>query len=229
MSPRAAPAELSPARADDALVERVLGDAGVAREPAVAPWSDYGEALGEALLETLVGAIEGSDLPLPDWLLALSPRRLLEILLALVLAALALLLVGRLISAWRRRVPAAAGTSREPEAAAAPAQPAIADPETWKRRLDRRLAAGELRAALEAMWWWLASGLAGAAADPAWTGGELLERVRRPDLAPQMARLEALLYGGRALDASALAALFGELEARLAGGSDPLDAGGRGR
>jgi hypothetical protein len=103
--------------------------------------------------------------------------------------------------------------SAEPTPAAAGA--AQSDAPGWRLELGRRLAAGDLRAALEAAWWWLASSLVGPRADPAWTTRELLLAADRRDLGSSGRQLDAMLYGEREVDGGALEAWLTEAEAKL--------------
>ncbi len=65
----------------------------------------------------------------------------------------------------------------------------------WLTELRARLARGDVPAALEALWWWFARSLSGAAAESSWTSRELLAHASRPELAPLAAALDRLLYG----------------------------------
>lgn len=204
--------ELTVARGDGALAERIVAELGVrsgAGAEAGAGWGGYlrhlGAHLQRALLETVAGLLETVPLP-AGW-----PRTL-----ALIVAAAALALVLALaLRAYllRRRRPA----SRPPAAAAVvvdPADPAVEarGAGAWRAELDALLAAGRIAEALRATWWWLARALAGEGADPAWTGRELLERSGRRDLLPLLRRLESLTFGRGRAAAAELRRLVAELE-----------------
>lgn len=131
---------------------------------------------------------------------------------ALVLLVLGL---GRWISARRRRRArhADAPSETEPERSA----PVVATgAASWRAELARRMAAGDLRAALEAAWWWLAASLVGETADPAWTTRELVAASGRGDLAPSTRRLDAMLYGDPRVEVVDLERWVRETEAKLA-------------
>lgn len=130
----------------------------------------------------------------------------------LVCAALALVVV-RLKGGWRRRH--GAGEAAEQASTRLPiVGPASAA--LWRERAESRLEAGDLRGALEAIWWWLASLLAAGAVDPAWTGRELLRRVGRPELLPAVRQLDAFRYGRAAPEVDAVRRYFDQLRGALA-------------
>lgn len=64
---------------------------------------------------------------------------------------------------------------------------------------EARLAAGDVAAALEALWWWVARSVAPSGLDEAWTTDELLAATPQPsfDFKKSMRNLDRLLYGGR--------------------------------
>jgi hypothetical protein len=191
--------------ADRALLERVLSSSGAERSP-VAPASSYlGELFG-ALQRAMVAAMVAGA----KWL-HLAPWMLWGI--AGVLAALAALLILRAIVSRVRRRPAA-----EPKAiattASAPDLPR--DAAGWRAELERRLAGGRTREALEALWWWLARSLAGAGAEPDWTSRDLVARSRRKDLRDLVRRLDAFTYGPRPPEVAELRGLLDRLEEALA-------------
>jgi hypothetical protein len=186
-------------------MERVLASSGVQRSP-VAPAGSYlGELFG-AFQRAMVAAIVAGA----KWL-HLAPWMLWGIVG--VLAALAALLIVRAVVSRVRRRPAA-----EPKAittsAGAPALPP--DAAGWRAELERRLAAGRTREALEALWWWLARSLAGAGAEPDWTSRDLVARFRRQDLRDLVRRLDAFTYGPRPPEVAELRGLLDHLEEALA-------------
>jgi hypothetical protein len=106
---------------------------------------------------------------------------------------------------------------REPAAVAgglAPAAPR--DAAAWRAELERRLAAGRIPEALEALWWWLARSLAGGEAEADWTSRDLVARSRREDLRGLVRRLDAFTYGPRQPGVEDLRGLLGRLEEALA-------------
>ncbi len=113
-------------------------------------------------------------------------------ILALLVLSLVVTLIGlQVLRRWRRRAaaPAAEGVVEQT------GQSSVAEIEAWEARLESRLERGETRAALEAMWWSLATRLVGRDADPAWTSRELVERAGRRDLLPSVRRLDRMVWG----------------------------------
>jgi hypothetical protein len=64
----------------------------------------------------------------------------------------------------------------------------------WAAEAQARLARGDVRGALEAAWWWLATALS-ATVDPTATTRELVTGAGRSDLVPLARRMDALTYG----------------------------------
>jgi hypothetical protein len=177
------------APADLDVLQRVLRESGVDQTPPGPSWSGYMVALLEAFFEWL-----GRHLPslrglreLPN---VLGPAFALA---AIGLVALVLLAVIRAAVRPRRDVPRPGLTSARRTAARAPV--AERDRDGWQRELDRRLTAGDLRGALEALWWWFARALTTARVDPAWTSRELLAHTQRRELGGLALTLDRLLYG----------------------------------
>jgi hypothetical protein len=191
-------------------MERVLASSRVERAP-VPPESSWTGELLRRLQQALVdGLLAGAR-----WLHVSPPVLRWAVVALAVLVAAALLW---LIAARLRRRP----VEREAEpvvAAAAPA--ALLDAAGWRAELERRLAAGEIPGALEALWWWLARSLAGPRAEPDWTSRDLVARFRRDDsrqddLRDLVRRLDAFTYGPRPPAAEDLWTLLGRLEETLA-------------
>jgi hypothetical protein len=190
-SPSAAPRHFE--RADLELLDRMFAESDAVRRAPPASWAGYfthlSEQVGRAvagLLARSFGAVAG-ERTLWGWVA--------RALVALALVALLVLLVRIALALPGRRRPAA--EQAVVEAAGRPRADAARDAVAWRVELERRLAAGQVAAALEAAWWWLACSLVGLGVDPAWTGPELLERAGRRDLSPLLRRLDALAYGAR--------------------------------
>ncbi len=203
-----------PALADRALLGRVLAGSRVERRPEP-PDASYLRDLSASLYAALVKAIERATgrLGLPGWVLSG---------IAVALAAVVMALLAR---AWwaRRRRARGSGAGMEglaADAAAAgggrAAEGEILDAAAWRLELQRRLAAQQLPEALRAAWWWLARSLAGAGAQPTWTGRELLRWSRREDLRDLVRLLDRLTYGPRPPVAEEVRQLAARLEAALA-------------
>lgn len=184
----------------------MLAESGVSTAPAPPDSSYVGELLAAAQRAFLDALMAGGAM------LDLSAPVIYGI--AIVLALLAALLIGRLVLArvrpGRRRDAeagsVAAGSARAPEHRNAA---------EWRAELERRLAEGRIPEALEAAWWWLARSVAGEKAEPDWTSRDLMARSRRPDLAPLVRRLDAFIYGPRQPAAEELRTLVGRMEETL--------------
>lgn len=144
-----------------------------------------------------------------------------------VLAAIAVLgglvLVGTIMFvAWRgrrrRATPAMELSAQEPPIVERQPTSTI----EWRRRLQEKLAAGERREALEALWWWLFSTLGvDRESGLTWTARRLVRIANRPDLLPWMKRLESGTYGPRPLDLAGIARSVSEIESRVSDGGEP--------
>ncbi len=194
-------------------MERVLASSRVERVPAP-PESSYLGELGRRFQRGLLDALAAGA----RWLRV--PPQALWWIVGVGAALVAALLLWLLVS-WLRRRP----RGLEPgsvTAAAAPTAPL--DAAGWRAELERRLAAGRIPEALEALWWWLARSLAGAKAEPDWTSRDLVARSRRDsrhdssqeDLRDLVRRLDAYTYGPRPPAPEDLRALVGRLEEALA-------------
>ena len=193
--------------ADLELVRRILEETGVDQTPPAPGWSAYFETLAEAFAEWLV-----RHFPRLQGLQSL-PRRLgpAAALLGVALVVAVLFLIAR--TTVRRRQIAA----RARPAATAPATPRILERgrREWRHELERRLAAGDVEGALEALWWWFARSVSAGRVDAAWTSRELLASSDRADLMPEAGTLDRLLYGFERPDADALRRFLVRLEAAL--------------
>lgn len=196
-------------KADPATIERVLAEAHVDATPEAVSWHAYAVDLLKSLAAPFLGGLENVfrsfslSLPALEWFG--------WILLAAALIASVTALVMHLGGLRRKRT--AEGEELLP--ALAP-RPMTEDAGHWRRELDRRLAAGDLPAALVALWWWLARSVGGEGVDPSWTGSELVRNSGRRDLLPAVRRLDALTYGGREVGAADVRSLVDRLEGELA-------------
>ena len=88
----------------------------------------------------------------------------------------------------------------------------------WQRELQRRLAEGRLRPALEAAWWWTARRLDPPGLDPSWTSGDLLRSASSSPnqgsggtLRAPLRKLDRQLWGGGALARDEVESVVAEL------------------
>lgn len=201
----AAAADVRVVPAERAVLERVLAASKVERVPAPPEASYIGELFGmmrRALIDLIVKGGEMLNLPRPVYQG-----------IAFGLAALAAILLFRLVfSRLRRR------TARRGEGAVAEIDlpPAARSAAAWRAELERRLGEGHVAEALEALWWWLARSVAAGEAEPAWTNRDLVTRSRREDLRDLVRRLDAFTYGPRRPAVEDLRRLVGGLEEALA-------------
>ncbi|HXB55447.1 MAG TPA: hypothetical protein VN461_11725 [Vicinamibacteria bacterium] len=196
-------------RAPMDLVERVLVESGVDRTVPPPGWGGYLRALAEAFAEWLRRSFPGfrglTDIPTK-----LGP--LVSVLLALVLVLIVAALVRMVVQTRRaRRMVPAAPELLPARAASVPER----DRAAWRLEIDRRLAAGDVAGALEAIWWWFARSVSAIPVDQSWTSRELLVRCDRGDLAPQAWALDRLLYGAERPDSERLRLFLRGLEEAL--------------
>ncbi|HVR08116.1 MAG TPA: hypothetical protein VMW75_08715 [Thermoanaerobaculia bacterium] len=215
MAFRAAPAAAMTFRAAPAhraVLARVLAASRVERRPEP-PDASYLRDLVARLYVALAHLFERASgrLGLPWWLL---PG------IAAVLAVTAAALLARAWRARRRRAAASGPDAAAPDAAATGERRAGESDAwgaaAWRLDLDRRLAQRQVPEALRATWWWLARSLAGARAEPTWTGRELLRLAGREDLAGLVRELDAMTYGPRQPVPEEVRGLAARLEATLA-------------
>ena len=181
----------TPAFADGAALERVLAESDVAtRRGPPGLWAYVG-TLVRRLLAWVGGGLESAAAAV-----ALAPL-LVRILAWAVAAAAAAAVVAAVVALVRRRLRRPGARGEPPPPPAAPAGSRARGAGEWRAEIERSLAGGRIAEALAAVWEWLAGALCGAGAEPSWTGGELLAPARRPDLAPAVARLDAMTYGPR--------------------------------
>lgn len=195
--------------ADLDVLERVLHESGVDQKAADASWSGYLVAVMEAAvawLQARLPSLRGLR-HLPETLgPAAGVAAIALVVIALVIA------VHAAFQARRRRVaPVHAFTRTLPAAAPTPDR----DRDGWRREIERGLAAGDLRAALEALWWWFARTLTTARVDPAWTSRELLAHSGRRELGGLALALDRLLYGAARPQAADIRAFLSRAEEAL--------------
>lgn len=192
------------AAADRVLLERILRESAVDRRP---PSASYMEYLTN-LLQALTGWLANHARPLAGMLSSDVARIVLWLVVAGIFVALALLLVRRVRAVRRRPSPA-------PDATRRPDVPER-DHSGWRREIDARLLRGDMAAALEALWWWLARALCGPRAEGSWTSRELLAQAGRGDLRPLTNTLDRMVYGAGAPNADQVRRLLKHLEESLA-------------
>ncbi|HEY0511725.1 MAG TPA: hypothetical protein VGH73_07470 [Thermoanaerobaculia bacterium] len=194
--------------ADRGVLARVLAASGVERAPAP-PESSYLGELGRAVRRTIVEALlaGAKRLHVAPWAL--------WALVAVLAVVVALLILRAIFSRVRGRRRGTTG----PESSAVAPEPASGrarDAAAWRSELERRLAAGRIPEALEALWWWLARSLAGGDAEADWTSRDLVARSHGRDLRDLVRRLDAFTYGPRQPGVEELRGLLGRLEEALA-------------
>lgn len=194
---------LSLVEADRELLARLLEELRVDREPAGSALAEYAQLLLDRFVDWLP---LGSLRPLE----ALSAERLG----ALALACVALALLALVVHLLRSRSPrSSANASQAPRIESSP--PLAVRDVDWRAQLEARLAAGDVRGALEALWRWLGGALGVAGGAESWTLRELLGRCGREDLRSPVLQLERLSYGPVPPRADQVRALRARLEERL--------------
>lgn len=209
-------AELEPAAADRELLDRVATETRVVtgrRDLGVVGRSGAWarrvlRRLARWISRWLVRSISGFEG---------AGRGVVWLALALAAAAVGVGLVA-LLRRPRRRRPRRGEPAAVPAAPDGDPVPPAVDAAGWRAEVERRLAAGSVAGALEAVWWWLARAVAGEEADPSWTGRELVRRARRPELHPPVARLDAMTYGPERPAPAAVRELAAALDRQLGGG-----------
>jgi hypothetical protein len=203
VTPAAAPADsvavwrFAAARRD--VLESVLSQTRVSRSPSGASAAAYLDAWSEAFGRWLSHWFSSQSSLLGR--VGIQVVAVLVVAAALVVAALAIVRAVRGRGRARAVVAESAGVSAGPPVQAF-------DAAAWRRELLERLSRGDVTAALEALWWWLARSLAGDSADPSWTTRELLVRVKRADLLDLAGDLDVLMYApGRPASADVTACL----------------------
>jgi hypothetical protein len=199
---------MMPGRADPVLVRRVLEETGVDQTVATPGWAGYAEAVAEAAFAWVRARVPAAE-ALSSLVRGMAP---VAALVAGIAALGVLYLLVRSVLR-RRRGRAAFPAAAKPRSAIVPeVQRGRAG---WKMEMDRRLAAGDVAGALEALWWWFAHSLCPAAVDRSWTSQELLARCGRPDLGPPARALDRLIYGSHRPDADEVRRFVGRVETLL--------------
>ncbi len=193
------------------VLARILDGTGVERSLPEPSWSEYlGEVL-RAIAARLADPIHRFTSSQAPWL---------QLAAWVVLAALVIVLVLSLARWIRRNL--GRRVARPPAPLTLPAEGAedeeraTRDRETWRAEIERRLTAGQVEAALEAVWWWFARSLLAQAVDPAWTSRELLAAADRRELSPLAATLDRMIYGPSRPTVPDVHGFVSRLEATLA-------------
>ena len=198
-------AELEAARA-------VLDASGVQTRIPAPGWGDWLNSVLVQFGEALSGFLQGLFGPLPAFL---SADVIGWTLLALLLAAC----FGLILYAVRSR----RSTTKPDLVFETVAGQVSHDADTedfWRQLFEQRLAGGELRPALEALWQWLARRLVPQKSDTVrtqvWTGRELLTQSRRSDLRDLVTQLERLSYAGEPITKAQVENAYLQLSERVA-------------
>ncbi len=102
-------------------------------------------------------------------------------------------------------------------------------PQEWIERHRRAMQAGDLAAALEALWWWVASVLSPPGLDSSWTTRQLTRFAGNDAIRIALRRLDELAFGTASADRSDVVALQSSLASDLqAGGLLAADSSGAG-
>jgi hypothetical protein len=199
--------------ADPDALRGALAEARAATELPGPGMFEYFVDLARRLQEWIFGALERMP-----WAGLPSFERI-AIYTALGGSALAVLIVlWAALRRWRKGRAARQATAEAVPVPAAPAPPS-GDAGWWQRELQRRLAEGRLRPALEAAWWWTARRLDPPGLDASWTTGDLLRGARSSPnrggaaaLRAPLRRLDRQLWGGGALRRDEVEAVVAELD-----------------
>ena len=166
---------------------------------------DYAVDLARWLRDRLFGAlerVEWAGLPVVERV------AIYAALGAALLAALVVLVVA--VRRWRRALTRHEGPASAVPLPAVPALPS-GDAGWWQGELQRRLAEGRLRPALEAAWWWTARRLDPPGLDPSWTSGDLLHKSGAAALRRPLRRLDRQLWGSGELRRDEVESVVAEL------------------
>jgi hypothetical protein len=202
---------VDPRPADLDALREVVATSGVETTVPPPSWTGYIRALAESFAEwlaSLIGSVARTLGARAD-LLAPIAWTLIAIVGLFLLYALGRVLLGL----WKGVARTAQGPSTGIARVAAPVPER--DRGAWRREVEARLAAGRVKEALEAVWWWLARSLSEDRARGSWTSGELLRDAGRLDLAPLLGALDALAYAGGRPDPADVRRLLDSLEAAV--------------
>ena len=191
--------------ADPEALRRALAEAKAASELPGPSMVDYLTDLARWLQERIFGALERMP-----WAGLPSFERI-TIYTALGGAGLAAVIVlSAAAGRWRKRRAAREALAGAVPLPAAP-PPLFGDAGWWQRELERRLAEGRLRPALEAAWWWTARRLDPPGLDASWTTGDLLRESGAPRVRAPLRRLDRQLWGSGALRRDEVESVVAEL------------------
>lgn len=199
-------------RADPAAIDEALRTSSVdvtAPTPGLDAYlGDVMQALSELIQGLLMRFLPGVA-SLAEGLATLLDPRVLWVVLVLLLAWLS---VRALL---RRTRPGPDVRERIETSSPAPgAAPASRSLEAWELQLANGLRSGDVTAALEALWWWLALRL-DPNAEASWTSGELVRRTGRRDLRTSMRALDRLRFGTVQPSADQVSRLYERLQGAL--------------
>ena len=216
-SPQIAGTELSATAADHELLRRLSVEENVAtRDPR--PGLDH--YLGDAGATFMVWLAEVLRPYLEEGGLV---ERLIGSGVPILLGVLLLIVLILVIRRFLRRTPAGRREVAAVERRAAAERRDEHDPEA---ELRTAFESGDVAAALEALWWWLAMALGASGADPAWTTRELVMRAGRRDLLPAIRPFDRLVYGGGEATMVEVRQLHASLERAAGEGRSPLPSPG---
>lgn len=194
--------------ADREVLEQAVTESRAATSPATPGVSRYVSDAGitfSAWLAEVVDRLLPGFSSVADWFLAAS----WGLLLAVLGVVLGLLGAGLARRWWRQRSRSRAAPEVTALAAAGPAVQRTAA--GWEAEIRHRLTGGDVAAAVEALWWWLASVLFTGGVEPSWTSRELVARAGRTDLRSLIRRLDRMIYGRESPPAEDVRCLFDDL------------------
>ncbi len=205
---------LAPATSDREELVELTRQHSVATRPEQPGLGRYAQDVIGAVFRWLSIRLERLAPGLADWIVAIARvgGQLILIFAAVLLAVLGLRwLRARYLLRRATEAPAVVPLSQ------AASQPTEGRPrEAWEDDLRRHLAGGDVAAACEALWWWLARVISRDQVESSWTSRELLAHARRRDLAPPVRRLDRMIYGAAPPTADDVHRLWTELKEAVA-------------
>ena len=186
--------------------EASLADAGVSPELSTPGAVEYAIDLLHAVLAWTTEVIANA---LP----ASFPIELFVLGAASVVVTFALTVVWYLVHRWLM-APRPSSVVAGPELMPVPVG-SVGDVGSWRLAVGERLAAGEVREALEAVWWWAARRLSVSDVQSSWTTSELLGASGRGDLRAPLGRLDRWRYGRSLPESADVERLVSELGERF--------------